>query len=47
MEHVHASAVDAIVIIAVYVLFKLVLAVLRAKLDDESAFIQAANAIQL
>lgn len=47
MEHVHASAIDALIIIGVYVLFKLLLSLLRAQLDDESSFVQAINAIQL
>lgn len=46
-EHVHADTVTALTIIAVYVLFKLFLAVARARLDDENPFIQAVNAIQL
>lgn len=47
MEHVHASAIDAVIIISVVILFKALLAVLRARVDDENPLIQAANAIQL
>lgn len=47
MEHVHATAVDALIIVGVYVLFKMLLTLLRARLDDESSFMQAVNALQL
>lgn len=46
MEHLHVSAVDALVIIAVYLLFKTFLAIARAQLDDENPIIRALNAIQ-
>lgn len=47
MEHVHASAVDALIVIGVYVLLKIMLFLLRARLDEESATLQAINALQL
>lgn len=47
MQHVHAGAIDALVIIAVYVIFKLMLAVYRARADSESPVFQAVNALQL
>lgn len=47
MEHVHVSAIDALVIIGVYILFKLGLTLLRANLDEQSSFLQAINAMQL
>lgn len=47
MEHVHASAVDALVIISVLIIFKIFLFLLRANLDEQSRFLQAVNALQL
>lgn len=47
MEHVHVSAVDALFVISVYVLFKVLLMLLRMSLDDESSTVQAINALQL
>lgn len=46
-EHIHVDMITAVTIIAVYVIFKLALAIARARFDDESAFIQAINALQL
>lgn len=46
-DHVHASAIDIVIVIAGYIIFKALLALLRANTDDDNALIQAANAIQL
>lgn len=47
MEHVHVSAIDGLVVIGVYILFKLGLTLARMHLDGDNAILQAVNALDL